>query len=72
MKNLSILQQLQNIKPIKDERKYSVYEVEDSNGLTKIAIPSERVVEFDLELEQANWNELESLIEKYQGFVVTK
>ena len=72
MKNLSLLQQLQNVPQKKEERKYSVYEVEDSTGVTKIAIPSENVMEFDLELEASNWTALDSLIEKYDGFVVTK
>lgn len=72
MKNLSLLQQLQNVPQKKEERKYSVYEVEDATGVTKIAIPSEKVMEFDLELESSEWSALESLIEKYDGFIVTK
>ena len=72
MKNLSLLQQLQNVPQKKEERKYSVYEVEDATGVTKIAIPSEKVMEFDLEPESSEWSALESLIEKYDGFIVTK
>ena len=72
MKNLSLLQQLQAVSPKKEERKYSIYEVEDATGATKIAIPLEKVMEFDLELEASEWKTLDSLIEKYEGFVVTK
>lgn len=72
MTNLSLLQQLQSVAQKKEERKYSVYEVEDATGVTKIAIPSEKVMEFDLELESSEWSALESLIEKYDGFIVTK
>lgn len=72
MKNLSLLQQLQAVPPKKEERQYSVYEVEDSTGVTTIAIPTEKVMEFDLELEASEWKALESLIEKYEGFVVTQ
>ena len=72
MKNLSILQQLQSVQPKPESRKYSVYEVENVDGNIKIAIPAERVSEFDSELENCQWDSIEAIVEKYEGFVVTK
>lgn len=76
MQRLSTLQQLQNInntvKMLEPSPAYSVYRIEDADKVVRVAIPIENVVEFDIAVAGANWNTIEMLVEKYQGFIDTE
>lgn len=72
MKDLTLLQQLQSVKPIaKIQKEYTVYHLEEEAGVTKIGIPSEKVDEFDTAIAQDGYPQnVAEFIAKYDGVLL--